>query len=211
MPNERLPLPVLMLVTDRNVAGGDDALVRKVEEAVAGGVNAVQLREKELAHDKLVALARRLREVIAGRALLLVNGSPVAAREVNADGVHMPEYAASLVERPPGLLAGRSVHSPEAALRAEAESVDYVVFGPIYETLSHVATMPAGCAALREVAAAVSIPVIAIGGVTAPSVQEVMHAGASGVAVIRAILASDNARAAAAAFRDALSAERARA
>lgn len=211
MPNERLPLPVLMLVTDRNLAGGDDALVRKVEEAVAGGVNAVQLREKDKVHDELVALAKRLREAIAGRALLLVNGSPVAAREAGADGAHMPEYAASLVERPPGLLAGRSVHSVEAALRAEAESADYVIFGPIYETRSHVATMQAGVAALREVADAVSIPVIAIGGVTAASVQEVMHAGASGVAVIRAILASDDARAAAAAFRDALSAERARA
>ena len=211
MPNVRLPLPVLMLVTDRNLAGGDNALMRKVEEAVVGGVNVVQLREKDMVHDELVALAKRLREAIAGRALLLVNGSPVAAREAGADGAHMPEYAASLVERPPGLLAGRSVHSVEAALRAEAESADYVIFGPIYETQSHVATMQAGVAALREVADAVSIPVIAIGGVTAPSVQEVMHAGASGVAVIRAILASDDAGAAAEAFRDALSAERARA
>lgn len=206
MPNERLPLPVLMLVTDRNVAGGDDALLRKVGEAVGGGVNVVQLREKDISHDELLALAKRLREAIAGRALLLVNGSPVAAREVGADGVHMPEYAASLVERPPGLLAGRSVHSAEAALRAEAESVDYVVFGPIYGTQSHVARVPAGCAALTKVVDAVSIPVIAIGGVTADKVAEVIGAGASGVAVISAILNADDPRGAAEQLRDALNA-----
>ena len=82
MPNERLPLPVLMLVTDRKVAGGDDALVRKVDEAVAGGVNVVQLREKDLPHDELAgageAAARGHRRAGAARRQRL---APCAARE----------------------------------------------------------------------------------------------------------------------------------
>lgn len=208
MPNERLPLPVLMLVTDRNVAGGEDALVRKVEEAVAGGVNVVQIRDKDLPHDELLSLAKRLREAIAGRASLVVSRAPSTVLDTHADGVHLPEDAEPPEEWPHNLLIGRSVHSVASARRAEADGADYIIFGPVYETESHVGATPAGCAALREVVEAVSVPVIAIGGVTVKRVPEVMAAGAAGVAVIRAILASDDARAAAQALRDALSAER---
>lgn len=205
MPNARLPLPVLMLVTDRRVAGGEDALVRKVAEAVAGGVNVVQLREKDLPHDGLVSLARRLQEAIAGRALLVVNRPPVTALEAHSDGVHLPEDAELPADWPRRVLVGRSAHSVASARRAEADGADYVVFGPVYETESHPGAAPAGVGALREVAGALSIPVIAIGGVDAQCAAEVMLTGAGGVAVVRAILASDDARAAAAALRDAIS------
>ena len=70
----RLQPPVLMLVTDRHLAGGEDALVRAVDAAIEGGVNVVQLREKDLRPAELLPLACRLREVTEGRALLLVNG-----------------------------------------------------------------------------------------------------------------------------------------
>jgi thiamine-phosphate pyrophosphorylase len=206
MTNERLPLPVLMLVTDLTVAGGANALVEKVAEAVAGGVNVVQLRDKELPHEELIPLTRSLREAIDGRAMLVVNRPPTTALDARADGVHLPEDAELPREWPHNLLIGRSVHSLGSALRAGADGADYVVFGPVYETPSHAGAPPTGSIALREVVGAVAIPVIAIGGVTVDSVREVVAVGAAGIAVIRAILAADDPRAAAESLREALGA-----
>ncbi|HEU4759207.1 MAG TPA: thiamine phosphate synthase, partial [Dehalococcoidia bacterium] len=97
----RLPSPALMLVTDRALCGEPEGLVAKVEAAVGGGVDAVQLRERDLPRDDLLLLARRLREAIRpdgrssgrGRALLLVNGSLDVALACGADGLHLPEAA----------------------------------------------------------------------------------------------------------------------
>ena len=137
MTKPRLALPALMLVTDRGLAGGEDALVRKVGEAVAGGVSVVQLREKDLGGEALLRLAERVKEAIEGRALFIVNGSLDVALAIGADGVHLPEAMPALTKRAKGLIVGRSVHSVEAATLAEQAGADYVVFGPVYETPSH--------------------------------------------------------------------------
>ena len=201
-----LPLPCLMLVTDRALCRDAEALVAAVEAAVAGGANAVQLREKDLADAEMLALARRLREVTQGRALLIVNGPLNVALAVGADGVHLPEDAA-LVRRPrQGFLMGRSVHSLEAARRAEAEGLDYLVAGPVYGTRSHPGAGPAGPGLIEEITWAVEVPVLAIGGVTAERVGEVLEAGAAGVAAISAVLGAPEPRAAARYLRDALEA-----
>lgn len=206
MTDTKLPLPVLMLVTDRSVAGGLEALIEKTAAAVAGGVNLVQVRDKDLPHDELMPLATALREAIGGRALLVVNRPPMTALETRSDGVHLPEDAESPEEWPHNLLIGRSVHSVASARRAGVDGADYLVFGPVYETPTHVGAPPMGCGPLREVADAVAVPVIAIGGVTAARVAEVCAAGANGVAVVRAILDADDPRAAAESLRDALGA-----
>ena len=101
---------------------------------------------------------------------------------------------------------GRSVHSAEAARRAEAEGADYLVAGPVYETRSHPGVEPAGLALIGKIAPAVRVPVLAIGGITTERVAEVVRAGASGVAVISAVLAQREPRAAAEALRRALDA-----
>jgi thiamine-phosphate diphosphorylase len=177
-----------MVVTDRALCGGEDALVAAVEAAVSGGADAVQLREKDLPPAEVLALARRLREVTR-EALLVVNGSLEVAVAAGADGVHLPEGAPT-AERPrPGFLVGRSVHSLEAARRAGAEGVDYLIAGPVYETRSHPGATPAGPALIEDAARAARVPVLAIGGVTAERVEEVVRAGASGVAVISAVFA----------------------
>ncbi len=186
----RLPAPCLMLVTDRTLCGGADGLVAAVEAAVWGGVDAVQLREKDLSPEDLLRLARQLRQVTAGRALFLVNERLDVALAVAADGLHLPE-AAPAVQRPrPDFLLGRSVHSLAAACRAEAAGVDYVIAGPVYETRAHPGAPPAGLPLVEEISHAVPLPVLAIGGVTAGRVEEVVRAGASGVAVISAVLAA---------------------
>jgi thiamine-phosphate pyrophosphorylase len=190
-----------MLVTDRHVAGGEDALVRKAGEAVDGGVNVVQLREKDLGRGALLSLAERVRDAIAGRAKLIVNGPLEVALTVGADGVHLPEDAPPLAERPAGLIVGRSVHSAEAARRAEAEGAGYVVFGPVFQTGSHPDVPAAGLEALSGVVEAVSVPVVAIGGVLITRVAAIMDANAAGVAVISAILESPSPHEAASAIQ----------
>jgi thiamine-phosphate pyrophosphorylase len=183
-----LPRPTLMLVTDRHMAGGDAALVHAVSEAVAGGVNLVQLREKDLDNVSLISLAKSVRDAIDGRAKMTVNGRVDVARAIGADGVHLSEIATAV--RDDAMLVGRSVHSLESARVAESEGVDYVVLGPVFDTPSHAETPGAGVSMLATVAAGVSAPVLAIGGITAERVDEVMSAGAAGVAVISAILGS---------------------
>jgi thiamine-phosphate pyrophosphorylase len=195
-----------MLVTDRRLCGGVDGLVSAVEAAVRGGADAVQLREKDLSLEGLLPLARRVRQATPGRALLLVNGPLDAAVVAEADGVHLPE-SAGLVRRPrEGFLVGRSVHSLEAARRAEAEGADYLVAGPVYETRSHPGRNPAGLSLIEEITRRVRVPVLAIGGVTVGRIDEVMRAGASGVAVISAVLAQPDRGTAARELRRALDA-----
>ena len=203
MPGHPLALPALMLVTDRLVAGGEDALVEKVAEAVAGGVTVVQVREKDLAPEQLAALADRVKAAIGGRAALVINSDADVARKVGADGVHFPENAAFPGDRA-GLITGRSVHSVESALQAAAEGVDYVVVGPAYVTESHPGVAPGGPQLISDVAAAVSVSVIAIGGIDAGRTPEMVSAGAAGIAVVRAILASESPRDAASSIRRAL-------
>ena len=205
-----LSLPCLMLVSDRSLCPD---LVGAVEAAVTGGVDAVQLREKDMPSEELLPLARRLRQATGGRAvltgrqaLLLVNGPLAVALEAEADGVHLPEDAPP-VERPQeGFLIGRSVHSLAAARRAEAEGVDYLIAGPVYETGSHPDWEPAGLTLVEEIAAGVRTPTLAIGGIAVERVGEVVRAGASGVAVISAVLRQPDRQAAARGLRRALDA-----
>lgn len=202
------PLPCLMLVTDRSLA--PLPLPQAAARAVAGGVNIVQLREKDLPARDLLALAAALRAAIAGRALLVVNDRADVALAAGADGVHLPEDGLPVAEARrlvgPARLVGRSVHSVDAAVRAEADGADYIVVGPIYPTRSHPDAPAAGPGLLSQVRRAVRVPVLAIGGVTAATAAEALAAGASGVAVISAILGSEDPEAAARGLRSALDA-----
>ncbi len=205
-----LLLPRLMLVTDRALCGGSEGLITVVEEALSGGVDAVQLREKELPLDDLLPLARRLRALTRGRALLIVNGTLAIALACEADGLHLPE-AASPVQRPPGeFLVGRSVHSLEAGRRAAVERADYVIAGPVYPTPSHPDVPPAGTDLISGVVGAIRLPVLGIGGVSEGRIVEVVRAGAAGVAVITAVLAASSPSGAARGLRRALDAAHAR-
>ena len=201
-----LPRPCLMLVSDRSLCADEDGLLAAVEAAVTGGVDAVQLREKDLAASKLSSLARRLHQATLGRALLLVNGPLEVALAAEADGTHLPEAAPPVGRPRDDFLVGRSVHSLEAARRAEAEGVDYLVAGPVYETRSHPGREPAGVSLIQEITRHVGTPTVAIGGVTAARVEEVVRAGASGIAVISAVLRQPDRRAAADELRRALDA-----
>jgi thiamine-phosphate pyrophosphorylase len=196
-----LPWPVLMFVTAPH-----PRLTEIVAAGVAGGVNVVQARGRD-AEDDLAAVVRAVRHGIGGRgAGLLVNGDVGLARD--ADGVHLPERGPSVVQARAMLgaakLIGVSVHSTDAARRAAEEGADYVVAGAIYATASHPGAAPAGVAWLAEVCAAVSVPVVAIGGITPQRAGECLAAGAAGVAILSPLLAAEDPRAVAASYWAAL-------
>jgi len=196
----KLPIPCLALITDRRLCQRL-SLEEAVARAVAGGVNVVQLREKDLAAAQLVPLADRLQAMTEGKALLIVNGRLDVALLCAADGVHLPERGPSVAATRrlagDGFIIGRSVHSVEEAVKAQEEGADYVQVGAIFPTRSHPGPPPAGPTLLKSVAVRVTIPIVAVGGITADNVGQVMRAGASGAAVISAILDSPSPAAAA--------------
>ena len=186
----RRTVPRLQLVTDRRQCG-DRPLAAIVAEAAAGGLGAVQLREKDLPAAALLALAQELRHV-APDTPLLINDRVDVALAVGADGVHLPAdgLPIAVVRRllGPDAVVGRAVHAVAEAERAEAEGADYVMLGTIFATASKPGREPGGLDLVRAAARAVRIPVIAIGGIDERNVAATIGAGAYGVAVMSAIL-----------------------
>src|SRR5215203_2142788 len=179
--------PALMLVTDRLRAG--EALLSIVDVAVDAGVDVVQIREKDLLHADLLALAHRIVSIVDGRASVVVNSDVNVALNLNI-GLHLPEAAPMLsdwlAERlNPNALVGRSIHSPHAGVE---KCVDYLLFGHVFKTNSKLGQRPHGLDALTTIAGGTTMPVWAIGGITSDNAASVIEAGASGIAVIGAIL-----------------------
>jgi thiamine-phosphate pyrophosphorylase len=204
----------LCLVTDRRTiveeARPEHALVDIVRDCVAAGLRMVQLREKDLGAFRLASLARQLLEVTRpAAARLIVNDRVDVALAAGADGVQ--RTGTSLGVRDIRTIAGSrlaigaSVHSVTEAVTAEHDGADWIVFGPVFDTPSKRRYgPPQGLGALRNVAGAVRIPVIAIGGITPGTVGDVLAAGAHGIAVISAILSAPSPASATAALLDAL-------
>ena len=193
--------PRLMLVTDRRLCPVE-RLPGLVAELVRHGVDAVQLREKDLPVPSLLELAHALRAATEGHALLFVNGRVDVALTVGADAVQLGEDAGPVEEarrRAGGrLLVGRSVHDAAGARAAERDGADLLVLGTVYSSRSHPGGATGGPELVRDVCGQVALPVIGIGGITAANAAQVIGAGALGVAVISSILsAPEPARAAA--------------
>jgi thiamine-phosphate pyrophosphorylase len=184
----------LCLITDRTQA--PRPLVDQVEECLAAGLRAVQLREKDLPVREMLDLATRLREATRRHeARLVVNDRMDVALAVGADGVQRTHASlpVAVLRRlaPAGCLVGASVHSLEEAMAAERDGADFLVFGPVYDTPSKRAFgPPQGLPMLSRVAAGVRAPVLGVGGITAQRAREVIGTGAAGVAVISALVAA---------------------
>jgi thiamine-phosphate pyrophosphorylase len=173
-------------VTDRHQ--GD--VLAHVERAVALGVEMIQVREKDLAASELLNLVCRVRDIAAGhaghtqmRTKVLVNGRLDIALIAGIDGVHLPGDGLPAAQvRPHVRTLGVSCHSIEEAVQAERDSVDYIIYGPVFETPGKRAV---GIDALRRFAQSVKIPVLAIGGITSDNAAAAIEAGAAGIAAIR--------------------------
>jgi thiamine-phosphate pyrophosphorylase len=183
----------LIVITDPDCGAGRE-IVDVARAALRGGAPALQLRGKDQPAREQAALARALlAETRAAGALLFVNDRLDVALAAGADGVHLgqddlPLEAARRIV-PSGFLIGISTETEELARTAERGGADYVGVGPVYATGSKAdAGEAVGCARIAEVAAAVSIPVVGIGGIAAGSAAEVVRAGAAGIAVISAVM-----------------------
>ena len=170
----------------------------------------VQLRDKDMPAFDMCALAIELSRAIDRRALLFINDSVDVALACGADGVQIGEHglATQRAKEKAGrrLLIGRSVHSAAGAAEAASAGADLLILGTIFPTASHPEGPFGGEDLVRETAARVSIPIVAIGGVSAGNAGSVMSAGAFGVAVISAIMDSADPRAASAGLSEAVSA-----
>jgi thiamine-phosphate pyrophosphorylase len=196
------------LVTDREQTEGRP-LLDVVTRALAGGVGAVQLRERGLGTRALLELATAVRAATrAAGAALMVNDRVDVALACDADGVHLPGHSFAVAEARsllgPRRLIGVSTHHPDEVAAAAAAGADFAVFGPIFATPSKAAYgPPLGLDALARARAAAPLPLFAIGGIDAGNAAAVRAAGADGVAVIRAVLAAADPGAAGAALRGA--------
>ena len=165
----------------------DDLAVAR--QAVAGGATVLQLRLKDVSTDDVVARGRPFRELAAGHGVtFVVNDDVDAALALGADGVHLGQRDAG-AERAvgEGLMLGLSATSAQQASDAEARGAAYIGAGPVWATPSKTdADPPIGLDGLAAICAAVSVPVVAIGGVDAANAADCVRAGAAGLAVIRA-------------------------
>ena len=189
----------LYLITDRQQTGGI-GLTDVVEEALKGGVLGVQLREKDLSGRELYELAYDLRKLTAKYdARLIINDRVDIALAVEADGVHLgmnslPLHRARKIIGS-GMLIGFSCHNQINAIMAQENGADFITFGPVYYTPSKANYgKPVGVEKLETVSHLLDIPVFALGGIKQGNIPEVLAAGASGIALVSAIIASDDPR-----------------
>jgi thiamine-phosphate pyrophosphorylase len=185
------------LVTDRKLARGRSTY-QIVEAAIRGGVSCVQLREKTCSTREFVEEAQRIRELLAQKAIpLIINDRVDVALAVEADGVHLGQkdlscrMAREIV--PESMVIGISAESVTDAIAAERDGADYIGVSPVYATPTKTDTKPPlGLTGLREIRAAVDIPLVGIGGLNANNAKEVIQSGADGVAVVSAIVSAED-------------------
>jgi thiamine-phosphate pyrophosphorylase len=187
----KLPDPPLLLVTDRHQARLP--LTEVVTAALVAGCRWVSVREKDLSADDQIALARTLLPTARRHgARLTVHGDAALAQACGADGVHLPagsDPARSRTLLGADKLIGVSIHTITEAEAIDPGTVDYAIAGPAFETASKPGYGPEiGRKGLAEIARAARVPVIAIGGINAARVAEVLAAGPAGIAVMGGVM-----------------------
>lgn len=191
--NNSVPRPKISgvyLVTDQG-----EELLERVAQALRGGVAVVQYRAKGRDFASCVAEGRELKKLCSRfGTLFIVNDDIALAAELAADGVHLGQDDGTIAEARAvlgaGKIIGRSTHSTAEAQAAEQEGADYIGFGAIYPTGSKDVQYQPGVAGLAELRGVLSIPVVAIGGITPANAAAVVDAGADALAVISAVLSA---------------------
>ena len=197
----------LYLITDRALSRGRST-VHVVRAALAGGVDVVQLRDKEAEAATIVEEGIRVHELTARYQVpLIVNDRVDIALAIEAEGAHvgqtdLPVGMARKLLPPPALL-GVSTSSVDMARRAEQQQADYVGFGPIYQTATkETAASPRGTEMMHDALGAIDIPLVALGGISEHNISEIVAAGADHVAVCSAIVSAEDVERAAATLKE---------
>lgn len=187
---------LLYAVTDRTWLN-DRTLKDVVIEAIEGGTTFLQLREKNLIFEDFVEEAKEIKKVTDKYKIpFVINDNVEVALAMNADGVHIgqSDEELSMARKKLGKnkIIGVSVHTVEEAIKAEARGADYLGVGAMFVTTSKEDAVPVTTEVLKEICNAVSIPVVAIGGISKNNIKTLTGTNISGIAVISAIFAQEN-------------------
>lgn len=187
---------LLYAVTDRSWLR-NQTLYEQVEEALRGGVTFIQLREKKLGYDEFLEEAKQIQKLCKEyKVPFVINDNVEIAKQIGADGVHVgqDDMESGKVRTLLGedKIIGVSAHNVEEALLAQANGADYLGVGAVFNTTSKDDVSTLNHEVLKEICKAVSIPVIAIGGINEENVLKLAGTGICGVAVISAIFAKDD-------------------
>ncbi len=187
---------LLYLVTDRTWLKGD-SLAAQIEESLRAGATMVQLREKNMPFQEFVEEAHQIRTLTRKYQIpFIINDEIEVALASNADGVHLGQEDGNITSARACLgedkIIGISVHNVEEALEAQQNGADYIGVGSVFPTSTKKDANPLGMDMLRAICDAVTIPVVAIGGITRDNIMQLSGSGVDGVAVISAILAQED-------------------
>ena len=187
---------LLYAVTDRTWLNGE-SLYEQVEKAIKGGATVVQLREKNLDEESLLSEALEIQALCKKYKIpFIINDHVEIAKKINADGVHVGQSDGK-AENIRAMLGdekilGVSAQTVEQALLAEKAGADYLGVGAVFPTGSKPDADDVSFDTLKEICSAVSIPVVAIGGISAKNAEMLKNSGLSGIAVISAIFAAED-------------------
>lgn len=193
----RLDNRKLYLVTNSDAFNSDDEFLDAVASALSGGVDIIQLREKTANANRIIALGKKIRELCSiYNALFIVNDRLDLAKILNADGVHIGQEDVDIKTAREFLgkdfIIGVSTHEIAQATEAIENGADYIGVGPVYQTPTKQGREAVGLDYVKYASENVSIPFFAIGGIDENNIDEVLNAGAKRIAVVRAIINSDN-------------------
>lgn len=177
-------------------------MIYVVKEAIAGGADVIQLRDKNATAKELIKVARPIRRLTRkAKVLFIINDRLKIAKAVDADGVHLGQddspikVARSILGR--NKIIGLSTHSLSQAKEAQKNGADYIGVGPIFATPTKPEYKAVGLDLIKKVKSAIKIPFVAIGGIDTSNIDEILSAGANRVAVVRAVCGAKNIRRAA--------------
>lgn len=187
----------LYLVTNSDSFDSDDAFLDAIASALEGGVDILQLREKNMSAKKIVELGRKIKQLcLQYDAIFIVNDRIDIAQILEADGVHLGQDDLDVQSARDilgsNIIVGVSTHAPEQALRAVADGADYIGVGPVFETPTKLGRQAVGLEYAKWAAENIEIPAFAIGGIDLENVSQVLETGMEKVAVVRAIINSSS-------------------
>lgn len=185
----------LYVITDKKLAG-KKSIVDVVRQAIQGGATIIQLRDKNASDEEMISTGKELLKITKGEIPLIINDNVKVAMAIGAQGIHvgqkdMPASKAKEMIKDTMIL-GVSANTVEEAIKAERDGADYIGAGPVFPTSTKSDAGPSiGLDGLRNIKKAVSIPVIAIGGISSGNAEEVIKI-ADGIAVVSAVMAADD-------------------
>ncbi len=192
----------LYVIADKRVCGDTD-IEEVVCQAIDGGAEMIQYRDKESDYEDFLKTTSKLKDICKGKNIpFIVNDRVIIALQADADGVHLGQEDLSIQEAR-GILGsekiiGKSAETIQQAKEAEEEGADYVGVGPIFDTLSKQIKVPIGLDIIRKAKDSLKIPFFAIGGINLNNLDQIIRAGGKRIAVISAVVLSDDVKSSAA-------------